>query len=110
MVIRSSRLVGVDFSSTTMKNVTFEDSNLTLASFRFARMTNVTFRGCNLGELDFQGVKAAKIVFEKCRIENAEFSQAVFQSGNVRMCEIVSLSGVKFLSGLTVDEPALLVQ
>ena len=108
VVIRSSRFVGADFSSSAMKNVTFDDCNLGIASFRFARMTNVTFRSCNLTEVDFQGIKATKATFERCRIQSTEFSQAAFQSGNIRMCEIVSLSGVRFLSGLAIDEPALL--
>ena len=91
-----------------MKNSTFDDCNLTLASFRFARFTNAVFRNCNLTEVDFQGCKATKMTFERCRIEATDFSQAAFQSGTIRMCEIVSLTGVKFLSGLTIDEPALL--
>jgi uncharacterized protein YjbI with pentapeptide repeats len=106
--LTSSRFVGADFSSSAMKNVVFEECNLQLASFRFARFTNVVFRNCNLTEVDFQGVKAAKVEFDHCRIQATEFSQAAFQAGSITMCEIVSLTGVKFLAGLSIDEPALL--
>ena len=108
VVFRSSRLVGADFASSAMKGVVFDDCNLTLASFRFGRFTSATFRGCNLTEVDFQGLKATSVVFEECRMEATEFSQATFQNGSLSGCEVVSLSGVQFLAGLTIDEPALL--
>lgn len=92
------------------KNGTFEDGNLVLASFSDQSFDFRRFRGCNLTETDLQGIKAVDLSFERCRFEGTEFSQASVSSGMIRDSEILSLSGIAGLSGITIDVPAMMAQ
>jgi len=93
------RATGADFNEAALKDLSFTDTRLDLASFRFAKLERVVFRDCRLEEADFMGAALGSVRFERCNLAAASFVDATCERCELRDCELADLQGIEGLRG-----------
>lgn len=100
--IIGGRMTGVDFSLSTLKDVTFENCKLNMANFRFSKLTRVEFINCVLSETDFQGSELTEVAFQSSHLEKVEFGQCRIIKVDARTSQLFDIRGWQSLRGVTI--------
>ncbi|HWQ08715.1 MAG TPA: pentapeptide repeat-containing protein [Holophaga sp.] len=104
VVVKESRLVGIDLSGALVKASAFEACDATYGNFRSAVFRKCRFRACNLRGADFQGADLRSAVFEQCDLREAQLSFAKLDGADLRGSELTGLRvGIENLRGAIVD-------
>jgi uncharacterized protein YjbI with pentapeptide repeats len=76
----ATTLIGCNFSSTTIENVTHERETVLFdfskCSFANARILNLKFRLCDFREANFAGADISNCTFERCNFSYTNFANA----------------------------------
>lgn len=105
--VKGGRLTGIDLSSTTLKDIIFEDCKLDLANFRASKLTRVQFIGCHLQETDFQMATLTNVAFSSSELKKVAFSRANLKHVDARTSQLFDIRGWDSLKGLTLDASQL---
>ena len=97
--LRRCRLTGVELAEATIRDVTFDECRLDLASIRHAKIERVAFRDCRMGECDFYGTSLKDVLFERCELREATFSACTIERVEFRQCDLAGLRGADALRG-----------
>ena len=102
-VLATSRLTGLAWVSSLLRDVTVEGCRADLAAFRFSRLRTVVFRDCTLAQADFQGADLRDTRFERCVLAGAQFSNATLKDTRFVDCDLSGLGGAASLAGATIQ-------
>lgn len=104
VVMKESRLVGVDLSGALVKTSTFEACDAGYGDFRSTTFRKCRFRNCNFRGADFQGADLRAAVFEECDLREAQLSFAKLDGTDFRGSRIEGVRiGMESLRGAVVD-------
>ncbi|QDP97532.1 pentapeptide repeat-containing protein [Microlunatus elymi] len=106
--VRHSRMLGLQASGCSWKNVVIADTMINLANLRFLQAERVRFENCVLAGTDFGSSRLVDVVFADCDLTEAEFSNASLSRVRFERCRLVRIGGVAGLAGATVDRADLL--
>ncbi len=101
--LAASRLTGLGWASSLLRDVTVEGCRADLAAFRFSRLRTVVFRDCTLAQADFQGADLRSTRFERCVLAGAQFSNATLKDTRFTDCDLSGLGGAASLAGATIQ-------
>ncbi|MHB1431987.1 MAG: pentapeptide repeat-containing protein [Streptosporangiaceae bacterium] len=97
--VHASRMTGLVCLDGRLRDVSFTECQIDLASFRASRFTDVLFSGCRLRQADFGDADLSGARFENCDLTGASFNGAKMTGTRLRGCELAGLSGVTSLRG-----------
>jgi uncharacterized protein YjbI with pentapeptide repeats len=84
---RSCKMIGMDFSETTLRNVLFHECIGDYASFRFANFKQVQFQECSLRSSDFYQSVFQKVYMEHSNIDGAQLTGTKLEGMDLSSCE-----------------------
>lgn len=103
IAVRSSRMTGFSWLAGDLRDVTFDDCRIDLASFAGSKLSHVVFTGCRLEQADFGGADLSRARFERCDLTGARFSEARMAGTRLSGCDLTGISGVTSLRGSFID-------
>lgn len=103
VALSASRLTGLAWASSLLRDATVDGCRADLAAFRFSRLRGVVFRDCVLAQADFQGADLRDARFERCSLAGAQFSGATLRDTRFVDCDLSGIGGAASLSGATVQ-------
>jgi uncharacterized protein YjbI with pentapeptide repeats len=95
-----SRFTGVDLGSAVIRDCTFHDCRLNLASFRYAKLLRVSFESCELDDVDFYGTSLESVSFVDSTLARAVLAEATFRRSEMRRCTLHGAGNPERLRGL----------
>lgn len=98
-----SRMLGLSWAEGSVRDSTFEDCRMDLASFRFTTFRTAVFTGCKLVQADFQEADLRGARFERCDLTGAQFSKAQMEGTRFSDCELAGINGVLSLRGAVIS-------
>lgn len=101
--VRSSRMTGFSWLAGDLRDVTFDDCRIDLASFAGSKLSDVVFTGCRLEQADFGGADLSSARFERCDLSGAQFSDARMTGTRLSGCDLTGINGVTSLRGSFID-------
>jgi uncharacterized protein YjbI with pentapeptide repeats len=101
--VTASRLTGLAWASSLLRDVAVEGCRADLAGFRFARLRTVVIRDCTLAQADFQGADLRDTRFERCVLAGAQFSGATLKDTRFVDCDLSGVGGAASLAGATIQ-------
>lgn len=103
VAVRSSRMTGFSWLAGDLRDVTFDDCRVDLASFAGSKLTHVVFTGCRLEQADFGGADLSRARFERCDLSGAQFSGARMTGTRLSGCDLTGINGITSLRGSIID-------
>ncbi len=100
---RSSRMTGFSWLAGDLRDVTFDDCRIDLASFSGSKLSHVVFTGCRLEQADFGGADLSRARFERCDLSGAQFSGARMTGTRLSGCDLTGITGITSLRGSIID-------
>ncbi len=101
--IRDSRLLGIQLGDAELREVTFENCRLDMASFRGADASELELRDCVLSECELNGAKIRSSRFSGCDFADADFTQVKLDGVDLRGSRLSIARGYSDLRGAIVD-------
>lgn len=92
------RMVGADFSSMVIKNITFDTNNNRYGNFSCSKMQNCLFQNMDMTSSNLNDMKLKDIVFDKCNLNSCEFIHTPLTNIDVSSCTI---------DGITITEDSM---
>jgi uncharacterized protein YjbI with pentapeptide repeats len=105
--IRNSRMTGFRVSGAVLRDVTFTDCRIDLASFGASRLERVTFEGCRLAQTDFIDSQLQDVRFDRCDLTEEDFRGVILRRCEARSCELSAIRGAERLRGLSMPWPEI---
>lgn len=105
---RGSRMTGVQLTESTLRDVSFHDCRIDLASFARARLQRVSFEDCLLSHSDFLDCELDSVRFVRCELIQADFRGARLARCELRRCKLAQLRGLECLRGAAMEWPDIL--
>jgi uncharacterized protein YjbI with pentapeptide repeats len=87
----------------TLRDVTFRECRMDLATFRFTSFKDVAFVDCNLTRADFTNADLRGASFTGCDLSGAQFAQADCAGAWFSRCELGGIGSVTSLRGASVS-------
>jgi uncharacterized protein YjbI with pentapeptide repeats len=84
VVVKQSRLLGIQCNEANISDVLFTDCNLQLSQFRFAEFERVRFERCDLTGGDFHGADLRHAVFDDCELKDVDFHEGNLSGADIR--------------------------
>ena len=100
--VSASRMTGLSWLGGDLRDVTFTDCRIDLASFRATKFSDVVFAGCRLDNADFEDADLSGARFERCDLSGTQFSGARMTGTRLSGCDLTQISGVTSLRGAIV--------
>jgi uncharacterized protein YjbI with pentapeptide repeats len=100
--IGSSRMTGFCWLAGDLRDVTFDDCRIDLASFSGSKFSDVVFTSCRLEQADFGGTDLSRAIFERCDLSGAQFSGARMTGTRLSGCDLTGINGITSLRGATI--------
>jgi uncharacterized protein YjbI with pentapeptide repeats len=97
------RLTGAYWVDGVVRDVTFADCRMDLATLRFTSFKDVAFIDCNLTRADFTNADLRGTQFTRCDLSAAQFAQADCAGTRFTRCELAGIGSVTSLKGATVS-------
>ncbi|WP_166384705.1 pentapeptide repeat-containing protein [Catellatospora methionotrophica] len=97
------RLTGLHWVDGTLRDVTFRECRMDLATFRFTSFKDVAFIDCNLTRADFTNADLRGASFTGCDLSGAQFAQADCAGARFTRCELGGIGSVASLKGAVVS-------
>ena len=103
-----SRMTGSPSDAASLRDVLFQDCDLSQCRFTKASLTRCAFDGCKALGADLSGASLRDVSFSNCRLDLANCNAAALRDVAFRDCsmEDAALSGCR-VRGLTLDRCAL---
>ncbi|MEU8003070.1 pentapeptide repeat-containing protein [Catellatospora sp. NPDC049111] len=98
-----ARLTGLQWVDGTLRDVTFRECRMDLATFRFTSFKDVAFVDCNLTRADFTNADLRGASFTGCDLSGAQFAQADCAGAWFTRCELGGIGSVTSLRGASVS-------
>jgi uncharacterized protein YjbI with pentapeptide repeats len=98
-----SRLTGLHWVDGALRDVTFRECRMDLATFRFTGFTRVAFVDCNLTRADFTNADLRGAAFTGCDLTAAQFAQAKADGARFTRCELAGAGSVASLRGAVIS-------
>lgn len=86
--MRGVRLTGGVLAQTKIRDATFIECRVDLASFRFGELERVRFENCRMEEVDFYEATLSSVAFLSCDLTKANLAKATFVRCEMRDCEL----------------------
>jgi uncharacterized protein YjbI with pentapeptide repeats len=102
------RLTGLRWTSGEIRDTTFADCRIDLASFERTGLSSVVFEDCILRDADFRAARMESVAFRRCDLTGADISGARLRECSMAGCQIDGLSGVDRLRGVAMPWPDIL--
>jgi uncharacterized protein YjbI with pentapeptide repeats len=102
------RLTGLRWTSGELRDTTFRDCRVDLASFERAGLSAVVFEDCNLREADFRAARMEAVAFRRCDLSGADIAGARLGGCSMEGCTLDGLRGVDRLRGVAMPWPDIL--
>lgn len=103
VAITGSRMIGLQWAEGGVRDTTFENCRMDMASFRFGTLKSVVFTDCKLIQADFQDADLRGARFERCDLAGTQFSKAQMEGTRFADCNLDGLGGVTSLKGSIVS-------
>lgn len=103
IAISGSRMLGLSWTEGSVRETTFEDCRMDMASYRFSTFKGVVFADCKLVQADFQSADLRGARFERCDLTGAQFSNAQMTGTRLTDCDLSGINGVLSLKGAIVS-------
>ncbi len=97
------RLTGVQWIDGALRDVTFCECRMDMATMRFTSLKDVEFIDCNLTRADFTNADLRGAHFVGCDLSGAQFAQADCGGTRFTRCELAGIGSVTSLRGATVS-------
>jgi uncharacterized protein YjbI with pentapeptide repeats len=98
-----SRLTGLHWIDGALREVTFRECRMDLATFRFTGFTRVAFVDCNLTRADFTHADLRGASFTRCDLTAAQFAQVKADGTRFTRCELTGAGSVASLRGASIS-------
>jgi uncharacterized protein YjbI with pentapeptide repeats len=98
-----SRLTGLHWVDGALRDVTFRECRMDLATFRFTGFTRVAFVDCNLTKADFTHADLRGASFTGCDLTAAQFAQVKADGARFTRCELAGAGSVASLRGAVIS-------
>lgn len=108
LLFKDSRCSGLQIQSSQLKDITFISCKMNLTNFRFSKLINVQFRDCILDEADFYSTELTDVSFQNCSMDRTVFSSSKLKHVDFRTSTINNISGIRSISGSTIDSAQLI--
>jgi uncharacterized protein YjbI with pentapeptide repeats len=103
VAVTGSRMTGLQWAEGGVRDTTFENCRMDMASFRFDNFKSVVFTDCKLTQADFQDADLRGARFERCDLTAAQFSKAQMEGTRFADCNLAGVGGVTSLRGSIVS-------
>ena len=98
------KILGLNLSEATLRNVLFDDCNGLYISFRFSDCKQVNFKNCLLNNGDFQKSNFSKVSFLSSNLQQVEFSGTTLKGIDLTSSEIDGMGArIEDLNGVIVS-------
>ena len=97
------RLTGLHWIDGVVRDVTFAECRMDLATLRFTSFKDVAFIDCNLTRADFTNADLRGAQFTGCDLTGAQFAQADCAGTRFTRCVLAGVGSVTSLKGATVS-------
>lgn len=97
------RLTGLHWIDGVIRDVTFAECRMDLATVRFTSFKDVAFVDCNLTRADFTSADLRGAQFTGCDLSGAQFAQADCAGTRFTRCQLAGVGSVTSLAGATVS-------
>jgi uncharacterized protein YjbI with pentapeptide repeats len=98
-----SRLTGLHWVDGALRDVTFRECRMDLATFRFTGFARVAFVDCNLTRADFTNADLRGATFTGCDLTAAQFGQVKADGARFTRCELAGAGSVASLRGAVIS-------
>jgi uncharacterized protein YjbI with pentapeptide repeats len=105
VAITGSRLTGLAGSKVLLRDVSFRDCRMDLASLADARLERVSFERCDLRELDLRDARLHDVRFVECDLGEALLAGADCTRTELHDCGYDGLRGIDGLRGASIAWP-----
>lgn len=102
VALSTVRLTGLQWADGSLREVTFTDCRIDLASFRFTAFRGVVFTDCNMTRADFTGADLRGARFVDCDLNGAQFAEANCEGTRFTRCQLGGVGGVTAMRGALV--------
>ncbi|MDO7905648.1 pentapeptide repeat-containing protein [Paenibacillus sp. JX-17] len=100
------RMVGLDLTASTLRNIGLEMCSADYVSLRFANLKQILFRQSSLTQADFYHTEWTKLSFEECNIDKAQMSGTRLAGIDLSSCQFYNLGvGLEELQGCIITAP-----
>jgi uncharacterized protein YjbI with pentapeptide repeats len=82
------KMMGIKLIEGTIRNVRFNNCNLSYANFRFSNIKQVIFMNCLLRNGDFQSVELLKVKFDESDMKQIQMSGTKLKDIDLSTCDI----------------------
>jgi uncharacterized protein YjbI with pentapeptide repeats len=106
--IRDSRLLGIQLGGAELREVTFENCRLDMASFRQIDAAGLEFHDCSLRDSELNEAKIRASGFFGCELQGADFTNAHFHDVDLRGSGLAIARGHAGLRGAIIDTVQLI--
>lgn len=96
------RLTGLQWIDGVLRDVSFHECRIDLATFRFTSFKDVAFTDCNLSRADFTNADLRGAQFTGCDLTGAQFAQADCAGARFTRCDLAGIGSVTNLRGATL--------
>jgi len=102
VAVRASRMTGAALLAGVVRDVTFRDCRMDMASFSGCRFASVTFANCRLDQANFGDADLSGVEFNHCDLSGAQLSGATLAGAKFTGCELTGISGVTSMRGAVI--------
>jgi uncharacterized protein YjbI with pentapeptide repeats len=95
-------MTGLSWLDGTIRDVTFANCRIDLASFRSSRFKDVVFTGCRMEQADFGEADLRGARFEGCDLTGGQFSGAQLAGTRFADCVLAGIGGVTSMRGAII--------
>lgn len=103
VAVQASRTTGAALLACAVRDVTFRDCRMDLASFSGSRFASVTFTHCRLDQANFGDADLSGAEFDHCDLSGAQLSGATLAGTKFTECELTGISGVTSMRGAIIS-------
>lgn len=100
--IHDSKLVGFGLAGGTAQDLRVANSTVALASFAFMRLRDVIFENVDLTEASFMKAQLEHVEFIDCRLSGTDFRDVTVKDCVIRGTPLDGVLGVESLRGVTM--------
>lgn len=88
---KDCKMIGINLSGTTLRNILFDNCLADYAAFRFANIKQVIIQDSFLSKADFSYCKLQKFEFSRCTIDQVQFSGTELNGIDLSDCSFSGL-------------------
>lgn len=107
--ISDTRMSGIDWYDSILKDVQFTNCKLDLANFRATKFKNVIFNDCVLTGADLQAAELVNVIFDSCDINEMDVNGCKLKNVDLRSSTFTVIKGTNALKGAVMSRQQLIM-